>query len=233
MAVWLGAPTALNGRRSFDSSQASSCRCGTLELLVSTNPADTSFLVLHADGEFWEPNQVCYADHTKTQIDLTFETFDTPQRSTSGAPDSLQFQFDARRGFESGDIVHDGLNASYLQTVHSPRTLAHAPNISRARGSRSDKSEVFVLQHFCARHLKNNFHTARMPCSALFLIHHSRHVHRARKLPHHHCSLQIGLPLQPRCLADFLNNLFSQVMSPTLRNTYCFTLEKEQSRIYL
>ena len=51
---------------------------------------------------------------------------------------------------------------------------------------------------------------------AHYLIHHSQHRHRVHRLLLHHCSLQIELPLKLRCLADLLNNLLSQVMSPTL-----------------
>ena len=49
------------------------------------------------------------------------------------------------------------------------------------------KIQMFVLQHFCARHPKNNFHTACMP-SAHYLIHHSRHFHRVHRLPLHYSS---------------------------------------------
>ena len=36
---------------------------------------------------------------------------------------------------------------------------------------------MFGLQHFCARHLKRNLHTARMPCSAHYLTHLPWHPH--------------------------------------------------------
>ena len=61
-----------------------------------------------------------------------------------------------------------------------------------------------------------NHHTARMPCSVLYLIHHSRHLHRAPRLPPPYCSLQIGHHLLLRCLADLPNNPSSKVMSPKL-----------------
>ena len=75
--------------------------------------------------------------------------------------------------------------------------------------------KCFCWSIFCVRHLQK-IHTARMPCSALYLIHHSRHFLRAHRIDLH-CSLQIGLPLQLHCLADLPNNRFSQVMSPALR----------------
>ena len=68
----------------------------------------------------------------------------------------------------------------------------------------------------CARHLKKKSPRSHAMLRT-FLVHHSRHLHRARRLLLHDCSLQIGLPLLLCCLADWPNDLLSRVMSPTLR----------------
>ena len=67
-------------------------------------------------------------------------------------------------------------------------TRSHASFFFCTRDSRSDKTQVFVLQHFCTRHLKNNFHFARMSRSADHLLFHTRYILRARRLPIHYCS---------------------------------------------
>ena len=76
---------------------------------------------------------------------------------------------------------------------------------------------MFVLRHLCARHLKNNFHFARMSRSTDHLLFHTRYILRARRLPIHYCSLHIGLPLLLRCLTDLSNSPVSQITSSTLR----------------
>ena len=64
---------------------------------------------------------------------------------------------------------------------------------------------------FCARHLKTNLHTARMPCSEHYLIHLSRHLHRAPRRPLPCCSLQIEHQPLLRCSADLPNTHLSQL----------------------
>ena len=100
---------------------------------------------------------------------------------------------------------------------HSPRTRARAFFLVRvAQG-------LARLECLCCsisvRVLKKVFRSARMPCSAHYLNHHSRHLHRARRLPLHHRSLQIRLLLHPRCLADLLNNLLSTGYEPNAQRT--------------
>ena len=80
-----------------------------------------------------------------------------------------------------------------------------------------------------------------MSCSAHYLIHHSRHLHRAHQIPLPYCALSSELLLSLRFLADLLKNTLSQVMSSTLRLKWVtsevtpivFIIEKGQSRIYL
>ena len=82
---------------------------------------------------------------------------------------------------------------------------------SRARGSGSDETQMFGLQHFCARHLKNNLHSVTMPCSVHCWIHLSRHPHRAHRLPLPHCFFHIGHQPLLRCLTEqSLVTLFAQ-----------------------
>ena len=84
----------------------------------------------------------------------------------------------------------------------------------------SDKTQVFVLQHFSApRHLKRKFHIARKPCAARSLI---QPFHGT--FTEHVDFLFTAVPfkldsLPPRCLADLPNDPLSQVVSPTLRLT--------------
>ena len=76
----------------------------------------------------------------------------------------------------------------------------------RVRGSKSHETQVFGLQHFCARHLEKNLHTAPMPCSVHYLIRRSRHLHRAHRLLLPCCFLHFGYQMLLRCLADLQNN---------------------------
>ena len=78
------------------------------------------------------------------------------------------------------------------------------------------KTQVFVLQHFCARHLGIMSTPFRMPCSAHLLIHHSRHLpilastSSSLLFPSNWTST--GTPLFG---ADLMNNPFSsQVVNP-------------------
>ena len=93
------------------------------------------------------------------------------------------------------------------------------------------KTPVFVLQHFFASHLKKNFHTARMPCSAHYLIRHSRHLHRGRRFLLPCCSLHFGQQVLFRCLAKWLGAQRSE-WSEQWSDTCCITLEKLHFRIF-
>ena len=77
----------------------------------------------------------------------------------------------------------------------------HLPRFHR-RKCFSRVAQAHIAAFLCARHLRNISHLARTPCSARHLIQDSQHPHRARRLLHI-CSLQSGLPLLLRCLADF------------------------------
>ena len=80
---------------------------------------------------------------------------------------------------------------------------------SCACGSRFSSSHCSVL---CVRCLRNIHHLARMPSFARCLTR-TDFIHRAL-LPHLLCC---SLHKLDSCLADLLNSLRSQVMSPTLR----------------